>query len=263
MQKNRTKLNRIIIIGGISCAWFGSQASAQSIVSGSGARGEVTQSLPAIGPAALLSSFDLNFGFGNDHQLTRVKVFPIEARRTVAIAYNDKNSDDAYSYHAGFVLHPDQVYTNELSGQCRGSCSTPVQVPAGHTFVLRGFDMRFLSSDHHIRTLGIEHASNQLRIYMSDKNGDDAFAYRIRFAILPNSYFSAISQSSGIAAGVAQTSMFSGRTVIRGFMFNFNNSDHHISRIRIAPDSGTLRVAYHGKNADDPFSWRVHWANLN
>ena len=83
-------------------------AAAQSLITGGSVRGQVSQSL-ATGGVSLLSSFDLDFGFGNDHQITRVKVLPNDASTSVSVAYNDKNSDDAYNYRAGFWGSPTNV----------------------------------------------------------------------------------------------------------------------------------------------------------
>ena len=235
--------------------------AAQSLVSGGSVRGQVTQSLTP-GGVSLLNSFDLDFGFGNDHQITRIKVLPNDASTSVAIAYNDKNSDDSYNYRAGFWGSPTTIaYPYKKSGSCRGSCSLPLTVPAGFTFVLRGFSLQFASSDHHIKTIGIEHGGTNLNVYYADKNSDDLFYYEISYALVRTTALKNIANLSGSGVNAASASLNAGRQVLRGFMFNFS-TDHHISKLQIAPSNTSLGVVYRDKNGDDSFSWRVKTASL-
>lgn len=240
-----------------------STALSQASVSGSGARGNVAQTTNFGGTTALLNAFDLNFGFGNDHHIRRVRVLPGEADGSVAISYHDKNGDDSFAYLASFHgLTNNAIIKNELSGVCNGSCTTTVAIPAGFTFVVRGFDTSFSSEDHQIKTIGVEHGGTTLRVYMADQNGDDGFSWKVRYALVPNTLIGARGNASGSGTGAAQSAITAGRTVIRGFMFHFTSADHHISRISVRPQGTLLKVAYNDKNADDGFSWRVQWANL-
>lgn len=236
-------------------------ASAQSFVSGGGARGQTTQSLNT-GGVALLSSFDFDFGFGNDHQITRVKVLPNDASSSVSVAFHDKNSDDAYNYSAGFWGSlPTDAYPYKKSGSCRGMCSLPLTIPQGYVFVLRGFSLQYASSDHHIKTIGIEHNGSAMNVYYADKNSDDLFYYEVSYALVRASTLKNFSNLSGSGVNNASASLSSGRQVIRGFMLNFS-TDHHISKIRIQPGFSNLSVVYRDKNGDDAFSWRVQTASL-
>jgi hypothetical protein len=236
-------------------------AQAQSFVTGGGARGQVTQSLTT-GGVSLLSSFDLDFGFGNDHQITRVKVLPNDASTSVSVAYNDKNSDDAYNYKAGFWgALPTDAYPYKKTGSCRGRCSLPLTVPQGYVFVLRGFSLQYASSDHHIKTIGIDHAGTNLNVYYSDNNGDDLFYYEISYALVRASILKNIGEASGSGVNSASATLATGRQVLRGFLLNFAG-DHHISKIRVAPEFSNLSVFFRDKNGDDSFSWRVKTASL-
>ena len=152
-------------------------------------------------------------------------------------------------------------YPYKKTGSCRGTCSLPLTVPAGYTFVVRGFSFQFASSDHHIKTIGIEHGGTNLNIYYSDKNGDDLYYYEISYALVRTTALKNIANLSGSGVNAASASLNAGRQVIRGFMLNFGG-DHHISKIRIVPDNTSLSVMYRDKNGDDSFSWRVKTASL-
>lgn len=237
-------------------------ALAQSVVNGGNARGQVTQSLNT-GGVALLSSFDFDFGFGNDHQIARVKVLPSENSTSVSVAYNDKNSDDAYNYQAGFWgSYPQNTFTYTKSGSCRGMCSLPFNLPAGYTFVIRGFSLQFASSDHHIKTIGIDQSGDALKIHFADKNSDDLFYYTLHYALVGNSALTNYNTLSGSGVNSASATLPYGRHVLLGFMLNFSGTDHHISKIRVAPAGSNLSVIYRDKNGDDSFSWRVKTASL-
>jgi len=235
--------------------------TAQSFVSGGPVRGQVTQSLNT-GGVSLLNSFDLDYGFGRDHHLTRIKVLPNDTSTSVSIAYNDKNSDDSYNYHAGFWGTPANVaYPYKKTGSCRGQCTLPLTVPDGFTFVLRGFSLQFASSDRHIKTIGIEHGGTSLHVYFADNSPDDLFYYDISYALVRNTALKNFANLSGSGVNSASASLNTGRQVIRGFMLNFT-TDHHISKVRIAPNYTNLSVIYRDKNGDDSFSWRVKTASL-
>jgi hypothetical protein len=244
-------------------ATLATTAHAQATVSGSGARGGVSQSLNFGGTVALLNAFDFDFGLGNDHHLRRIAVMPTESQSTVSLVYSDKNGDDAFAWRAGFHgVSNAQIITNELSGVCRGGCTTSLPLPAGYTFVVRGFDLAYLDDDHHVRTVGVEHGSGTLRVYLADQNGDDEFSWRVRYALVPNALLGASANAAGSGVGAAQAAITAGRTVLRGFMFSFGSADHHVSRVAVRPSAGNLALQFHDQNADDSFSWRVQWVNL-
>lgn len=245
----------------VSLALASGSAAAQVQTSGSGARGSINQSLSFGGSAALLNSFDLDFGFGNDHHITQARIMPDEGAGSVSIAYHDKNGDDSFRWQAGF-FGVGGATTNAVTGSCRGRCQTSVPVPNGYLFVLRGFEVRYSSADHMLRTIGVEHGGGQLNVYFADKNSDDLFTYRVRYALVPTSAFTTWNNASGNGVGSATSIIPAGKTVIRGFMFSYASTDHNISRIAIKPQGTQLRLNYNDKNADDSFSWRVQWANL-
>jgi hypothetical protein len=241
--------------------FVGPTALAQSLVSGGPARGQTNQSLTT-GGVALLNSFDLDFGWGSDHQITRVKVLPSDNSQQVSIAYNDKNSDDAYSYSAGFYGElPTNAYPYRRTGSCRGTCTLPLTIPQGYVFVLRGFSFAFASSDHHIKTIGIEHNGTAINVHYADKNSDDLYYYEVSYALVRSTALKNLNTLSGSGVNSASASLASGRQVIRGFLLNFS-TDHHISKIRIKPDFTNLSIFYRDRNGDDSFSWRVRTASL-
>lgn len=233
-----------------------------TVVSGTGGRGTVQQSAQ-LGQVALLNSFDVNFGFGNDHHLTELSILPSERNQVVTTVFRDKNGDDAYSWRSSFwPMSIANATIHEVTGRCRGRCSTTVDVPAGQLFMLRGVTFRYMSEDHHVRTIGAEHGGSTLNVYLHDNNSDDEFFYRVAYALVPRSTVLNFGQAQGSGLGTGNATIPQGKIALRGFMMNFTNEDHHVSRMSIVPGAGTLTTRLMDKNADDSFSWRVQWALL-
>lgn len=119
---------------------------------------------------------------GGDHHIDQISVLEEDGR--VTVAYNDKNDDDTFWWELDYAYIPRSRFTavGTLSGTATGA--TRVSIPAGSA-VLRGFDLNFSSSDHHIQEVGFWMPDNgNLDIYYSDKNQDDKFAWRVRYGIL-------------------------------------------------------------------------------
>lgn len=260
---HRTRLAAALFTtcGALSGTAFGALA----VVSGSNTRGAVTQSLQIGNGTALLSSFDFNFGFGNDHHIRTIKVMPNEDTSQVTTGYYDKNADDAYSFKVGFHPRNDsRIIEREASGSCRGRCTTTVQVPLDYIYVMRGFEFNFSSADHQLRTIAVEHGNNVLSVQYNDKNADDAYTWKVRYAMVPVNMVVQTGQSSGSGIGASNSSMPSGLDVaLRGFMLSYTGSgDHHISRVSVLPTNGKITANFHDKNADDGMQFRAQWARL-
>jgi hypothetical protein len=80
----------------------------------------------------------------------------------------------------------------ERSGRTRGAqrcapstipAATCDPIPSGIAWI-RGFDFNFRSDDHHIQEVGVyQPGDGRLEVYYSDKNQDDEFDWRVRWAV--------------------------------------------------------------------------------
>lgn len=119
---------------------------------------------------------------GTDHHIDQISVLEEDGR--VTVAYNDKNDDDTFWWELDYAYIPRSRFTaiDTRSGTAKGA--TRVSIPAGSA-VLRGFDLNFSSTDHHIQEVGFWMPDDgNLDIYYSDKNQDDNFAWRVQYGIL-------------------------------------------------------------------------------
>jgi hypothetical protein len=128
----------------------------------------------------VLVGFQLFFTGARDHHMDEIAVY--EDGGKLVVRFNDKNDDDVFGYFVDFaMLRPlgVNVQQGEESGRARGGVRIPVlQGPK----VICGFHFDYRSSDHHIREVGVLSRANDIEVYYGDKNGDDAFNYRVKWA---------------------------------------------------------------------------------
>ena len=223
----------------------------------------------------LLDSFDFQFtshhnlGSSVDHHLTQILIAPdFGSPSKLRLGFHDKNSDDEYFYrvsHQSVANAGIQSFTRGLDiCSDRGKCTVRLAKPAGDfVFVLKGFQLSFRGTDHHIDEVGILESNGELTVFYNDKNDDDIFIWSIQFAYVPRSLISQVGESSGTneRRGASRT-IPHGRSVISGFRFNFRSDDHHIRAISVLTPDGRAEVLYTDKNGDDRFDWQVRWAIL-
>jgi len=92
----------------------------------------------------------------------------------------------------------------------------------------------------------------------SASGGYRPFAVTIQYAWIPDS----LVIREGAAAGDNGERGFPGasQVALQGFLFHFNNSDHHLLEVRVDPGS---RVEYRDNDQDDPMRWEVQYVVLN
>jgi len=157
-----------------------------------GCTGRCRQTLPAsvFGPLGspfpsvlALAGFKLFFTGDRDHHVDEIGVF-FEGRDLVVV-FNDRNDDDVFGYLVDFVrISPlgQNVVTGSSSGTTANGSEFPLPIPPGADWVLRGFHFDFNSADHHLRDLGVLREGGQLKVIYADRNGDDAFRWRVDWA---------------------------------------------------------------------------------
>jgi hypothetical protein len=130
----------------------------------------------------VLTGFQLFFTGARDHQMDEIAVYEEDGK--LVVKFNDSNDDDVFGYKVDFAmvrLIGVNIQQGEESGRARGAVRIPV---AQGRKVIRGFHFDYRSSDHHIREVGVLSRANDLELYYGDKNGDDAFNYRVKWATI-------------------------------------------------------------------------------
>lgn len=119
---------------------------------------------------------------GDDHHIDQIKVE--ENNGLATVAFNDKNDDDRFRVDLHYAYIPKARISSigEQSGRANGGQRKTIE---GGTAVIRGFNFDFRSKDHHIKDFGVMlNGSGGLEVYYGDKNQDDAFDWKVQYAIL-------------------------------------------------------------------------------
>lgn len=134
---------------------------------------------------------------------------------------------------------------------------------------LVGFRMFFgVSGEHELERVGIWFEDDDLHIVLADQGVTprDDYSFLVDFVVIPPA---GMSRSQGVERGVAT----GGRRIyvpthshahlfLTGWEFRFTNGDHEIREIGIDRQGSNYIVFYSDKNADDPFDWRIEWAQI-
>lgn len=147
-------------------------------------------------PLLAIVGFKLNFTAGRDRHLDRIGVWFEED--ALKIAFNDRSvsSSDEYAYVVDFVVIPTfgmDIASGELSDQsARGHQTVPLARPNSRaTFMLRGFDLDYRTSDHHVRDIGVVRRANDVTVLHADSNRDDRFDWHVWYAFVSPRVFTA------------------------------------------------------------------------
>ncbi len=218
----------------------------------------------------LLDTFYFRFT-SKDHHISVITVDPDRPAGSIGLTYRDNNADDDYYFKIAHRIIEDsrvQKFTRSTDLCTNITCTVPLSKPAGDfVFVLIGFSFRFTGGrDHHINQVRILESDGNLQVRFRDKHGSPPpiFLWDIQFAYVPRDLFVELGTSSGNDdQGGARRNIAAGRSVIRGFSFDFQSEDHHLRDIGVStPDDGRIEVFYGDKNGDDKFDWIVRWGIL-
>jgi len=104
----------------------------------------------------------------------------------------------------------------------------------------------------------------------ADQNDDDTFITNIRYAWVPRSRFSSVSEISGTVADTSgvRRNVTAGTAVIRGFSFNNTGTggsgDDHIRELGVMTNPASIDIYYGDDDPTDspPWTYRVRYVNL-
>ena len=237
-----------------------------------------------LGLIPAIEHFDFEYE-KDDHHMKRFFFYPPRAEDVPEPGtefihvglWNNSPSFFDYDVGARYLVVPSSIFSqgsNEYRtatsrSACRGSCSVILDKPKGgegFVFVLSSFDFDFLGDDHHIDTIGIRENNGTLTVEYNDHNNNDPFAFTVNYAYLPSDMVNntaTVGQTGVEGFGLVTTGM-SGDVVLAGFRLDFDDDDHHITKITVDTRfSGFVLTRYADKNGDDDYSWLVDLVELN
>jgi hypothetical protein len=184
----------------------------------------------------------------------------------IRLSYQDKAGNDEYFFSISHetVQGPTRFRMRDVGGVGGIVRELPPAPSPNMTFAIIGFQLFFTGNrDHHIDEVGIWQQGGKLNVRFNDRNDDDTFAYVVDYTWLSQNLVMATGRNSGFAAGGQSVPVPTlGNKLLRGFLFNFTNSDHELRDIGILLHSTSIDVFYGDRNADDRFGWTVQWASL-
>jgi hypothetical protein len=205
-----------------------------------------------------------------DHHVQQVMLMPgFPEPGRIELGLHENGSDADYYFKVRHVL----VQNNRIRSFSRGldigrgrNVEIPIDRPAGdNVFVLCGFQLAYRGDDHHIDEIGIVESGGAVKVRINDRNDDDSFVFRLRYAYVPLNLIAELGTEQGTdsdAQGGARRHIPAGTAVLRGFNMNFRSSDHHIRNVGITLDNRHLTVFFGDKNGDDSYDWMAQWATL-
>lgn len=167
-----------------------------------------------------------------------------------------------------------------LQGRSDGSTKILNDPSSDHT-LLQAFELAFDDSwfdrDHNIERIGILSASPSLEktfIQFRDEGADDAYTYWVSQRPITEAgpvIGTEIVQDSSRHPGctdrghcqITITRPGAGYVfTLRGFLARYRNGDHQLRHIAVTESNGTITIAYHDRNYDDPMYFEVEYAWL-
>ncbi len=227
-----------------------------------------------------LAGFYLDFTPGGvDHELEQMaagfildEYLPnIPGMETAGYAlYQDKNGDDPYTWQIDAQKLPVGSTQHRESGCLSYSAFFNRQigtVPDGYWPVLLGFNLD-REDDYDLEQLRIRlyrSAGNALYLdmYFTRDGAGVPTCYDVRYALVPTHRVATRDAISGTSNGGDDMELISAqRPVLEGLNIEFSNGGHHVDEVGVRLEPGLVTVWLNDQNDDDPFSWRVWWADL-
>lgn len=225
-----------------------------------------------IGSGTVPGLIRVNLGFRNgDHHVRLISARPA-GTGAFRVSLEDSGGEDPVNVSFRWADlwrydTPRLVASNACAGTCRLFFPP---IPAGHTLVLAGFEVRNTesgSSDRHVRELAVRPVGHlgYVDVTFTDDSGIRPFAASVYYLVLPPE---ATTQSGSIVGSVHSGGVSSivrtwpGLAVLTSFRFRFASGDRHLERFGIDLSGDLLQTAWHDGNKDDPYSYWVKYVVL-
>lgn len=139
---------------------------------------------PSPGAQLVIRGFSVQRN-GSDANLRRIAIDPDPDRGVVTVEF----SDNGRSYYRarvqyGYVDATHVAGTHRASGQRRRQEQSLVLPRVPGQPMLQGFDVRFRTGDHHLRTFAIEPTATAYRVTFNDNNTDDEYQVSVDYLVL-------------------------------------------------------------------------------
>lgn len=169
---------------------------------------------------------------------------------------------------AGTIVVAEPANGQNLQGETKGPITVPI--PLNGAPLLQAFYTRFTGTDHHFGAL--EAAANtpgagQATIFYADKDHDDRYFYNVTFARYFGTIFRRTAprdfcRGSCTARLATPPDLANHVFVLTGFYVYYRGNDHHIDRLSIVENNGSVTVDVNDKNDDDPFVVEIRYAYI-
>jgi hypothetical protein len=141
----------------------------------------------------VLSGFSFRRPGRKESHIARIAVRPDASGRNVEVIFKDKGRDIDFDVRVDLVSIPKrlvsraEVVSGRASGKDRDLTAKMGKPRRGNDYsLLRGFDVRFLNSDHKFRLLAVKTARRSTReVLFWDSKPDDPFEARLHLVYAP------------------------------------------------------------------------------
>lgn len=213
-----------------SANWYSSPSIKQnSVYAAGGGEFDIPLAAPPLGYTAVLSGFKFERKPGKDANIRTIGVRLDPTTNKVRVTLIDDQGTDfrglEYAVAAGFAMSLAPM------GQMEALFTTGA---AATSFVV----------------------ANEF-----DKQNKRAFAVTVQYAWVPNDLITATGSVSGSGRPIESGRLVQSgeKPALTGFLFNFNNSDHHILQAKIDLTNSADGANYQDGNGDDPFQYYIDY----
>jgi len=219
-----------------------------------------------------MSGFELGFGKGNDHQISKIGVEPETERLPghVHFTFHENDDDDFFRpFYTYLAFDGNQSRRLTSSMVCEGSCIVPIDFPrGGEAFVLSGFSIDQINDRSNLRKLSIRpYNRGNMRVEFAD-NGSKRYRVQLHYLYIQESLVAgrntvSVARRQDSGERLKLVSREPGQVLLQGFEFEFLNGDHRIGEISLLADSpSSFLVKFNDQNADDPYHVEIDYIIL-
>ncbi len=225
-----------------------------------------------------LAGFYLNFtGSGVDREMERMTASWVGTSTTTVLyaRLEDDNGDDGFTWRIDSQQLPygSERYSYADCNNGTGDTTTLRSLPSDKVPVLLGFDLD-RSREDKVERIFVElyESQNGGVLVLShglydatDVSSPGPYCARVDYALIPAARV--VGQHSftdpSTRHGIYSINLPGAtRPILQGFRLEFTNGDHNIDQVGVRMEPGKATIWFNDKNDDDPFTWRISWADL-